>query len=230
MDRDQLLREIQWTKEALGELQKLEWELWKKRGEWSKLSDGPLYKYYSIFYVRAYIGCALFLLLVWVLLGGILDSIGNFLTSDSGWFVTLLVGAALYLVIPIFIYYRTLSYFNKKLMSKPSYQEQKEMALDAFNEAKQKRDQHLQYIELNSEIPSAYRNTSVLDTFENYLRNYRAETLKECINLYEAEATQMKLQQTLQQNNEKLMEANRKLQVELKKTREKLSDIESKID
>lgn len=45
----------------------------------------------------------------------------------------------------------------------------------------------IQYIETHSVVPADYRYLSALNTFEKYLINKRADSLKECINLFEQE-------------------------------------------
>lgn len=73
----------------------------------------------------------------------------------------------------------------------------KEQAKSTYEGALQIRNQTGREIVQNTIIPVKYITINALNKFEEYLMNYRADTLKECINLFEQEVKSEQLREQL---------------------------------
>jgi hypothetical protein len=183
MDKNELISNIHWTKEVVLETEDLLYEQYNQERDHRLLLAGPLEVLMNPFHVRAYVVLILFLILSYSALSNVI-----------GGLFSVLVGIVAHITL--------VRVMNKTLIARPSHQEKILECEESIEACDERIDELIDSLHEKSEVPEAYWDSDAIEKIEEYLVNRRADTLKECLNLYEQEESHDQLRSVMEQHHQ----------------------------
>ncbi|MRX72832.1 hypothetical protein GJU40_11810 [Bacillus lacus] len=232
MDRNNLLENIQWTKDVVLELEGV---TEKHRGlsahQHSLLNYKPFEGLHNPLMLRFYVVPILFIVITLFILGDLLASLFIFIDAEGIWMF--LSGITLFIVLPLAGYFLLLRTISNYLIRKSKVTRIEEaQGLQSSIESLHKTSMELKNsLAEHSAVPQSYLFPYAVSKLESFLVKHRADTLKECINLYEQEEANEKQQQEaekrhqeqlreMERQNQKMVKAVNKVKTQVEKNRD----------
>ncbi|AGX06462.1 hypothetical protein B14911_03469 [Bacillus sp. NRRL B-14911] len=233
MERNDLLANIQWTKEVVMELEgAVEKHKGIKSHQHLLLNYKPLEDFYNPFMFRFYFVPILFITLTLYVFGDPLASLYYILNPSETVSLGILVALILFLIVPLVIYFTLLRILSRYLIKKSEVERMEEVrkcqsSIDMFQDNIQELNE---LITERTILPHAYRNSYCLIKFEDYFLKHRADSLKECINLFEQDEANERQRheanirhqeqlQVMEKQNKEMVRAVNKVKDQVEKSR-----------
>ncbi|MDQ8734238.1 hypothetical protein [Paenibacillus sp. LHD-38] len=209
MEREELLEHLGTTYDVVKEFEDLDSEKYKltrRRDEWlgdpTKISgEGKR----NLYLVGSY-------LVIYLLLFG--SSVYDGVFGDHNFFIKILL-AFWYIALLSglgFLYKFLFKAIGAKIVSKKTFYLEKisEVENDIY-ELEQQQTELAEDIMNFTDVPEDYLTSDIVGRFHGYVSNRRADTLKECINLFEQERVQNNMKRELEAANKQIAEMAQKI-------------------